>query len=64
MMSIVLMKLAHKQFDNMTRELMRQKVDIVSHTRHHVYTRTKKGRKVIKARREKRVDWKRFVYFI
>ena len=35
------------QFDNMVRELMREKIDMVSHARHHVYTRTKTGRRVI-----------------
>jgi len=29
------------------RELMRKKIDIISHAGHHVYTRTKKERRVI-----------------
>ena len=35
------------QFDNMVRELMREKIDMVSYARHHVYTRTKKERRMI-----------------
>jgi len=35
------------QFDNMVRELMREKIDMISHARHHVYTRTKKERRMI-----------------
>ena len=55
MVSIALMIILHKQFDNLARELIREKIDMVSHTRHHVYTRTKKWRRVIgKAMREKR----------
>jgi len=42
MVSIALMRLPHKQFDDMARELMREKINMVSHARHHVYTRTKK----------------------
>ena len=30
-MSIALMKLPHKQFDDMAKELMREKIDMVSH---------------------------------
>jgi len=35
------------QFDNMVRELMREKIDMVSHAIHHVYIRTKKERRMI-----------------
>ena len=42
MMSIVLMKLPHKQFGDMTRELMREKIDIISHARHYVYIKNEK----------------------
>ena len=41
------MSMLHKQFGDMINELMRKKIDMVSHTRHHVYTRTKKERRVI-----------------
>jgi len=47
MVSIALMSMPHRQFGDMASELMREKIDIVSHARHHVYTRTKKGRRVI-----------------
>ena len=47
MVSIALISMPHKQFGDMASELMREKIDIVSHARHHVYTRTKKGRRVI-----------------
>jgi len=41
------MRLYHKQFDDMTRELMRRKIDMIFHARHRVYTRIKKGKRVI-----------------
>ena len=47
MVSIALMILPHKQFCDMARELKRKKIDMVSHARLHVYTRTKKERGVI-----------------
>ena len=47
MVSIALMILPHKQFGDMARELTREKIGMVSHARHYVYTRTKKGRRVI-----------------
>jgi len=47
MMFIALMILSHKQFDDTTRELTREKIDMVSHARHHVYTRIKKWRRMI-----------------
>ena len=57
MVSITLMKLSHKQFDGMARELMRKNIDMIFHTRHHVYTRTKKkkksGRMRLRERRER-----------
>ena len=46
MVFIALMILPHKQFGDMTRELIREKMDMVSHARHHVYTRTKKERRM------------------
>ena len=52
------------QFDNMVRELMREKVDMVSHAIHHVYTRTKKERRMIgqdKEIKERRLDE---IYFL
>ena len=42
MVFIALMKLPHKQFDDMARELTRKKIDMVSHAKHYVYTITKK----------------------
>ena len=42
----------------------REKIDMISHARHHVYTRTKKGRKVIgwdNEREERRLDE---IYFL
>ena len=48
MVSIALMRMPYKQFDDRTNELMREKIDIVSHARHHIYTRTKKERRVIR----------------
>jgi hypothetical protein len=48
MVSIALMILPHKQFCDMARELKRKKIDMVSHARLHVYTRTKKERGVIR----------------
>ena len=47
MVFIALMIMPHKEFGDMVIDLMREKVDIVSHARHHVYTRTKKGRRMI-----------------
>jgi len=47
MVLIALMILSHKQFDGMTRELTREKIDMVSHARHHVCTRNKKVRRMI-----------------
>jgi len=47
MVSIALMRLPHKQFDDMARELMRKRIDMVSHAKHYIYTRTKKKRRVI-----------------
>ena len=47
MVSIALMSMLYKQFGDMTSELMKEKIDMVSHARHLVYTRTKKGRRVI-----------------
>ena len=41
------MRVTYKQFDDMARKLMRKKIDMVSHARHHVYTRTKKEKRVI-----------------
>jgi len=41
--SIELISVPCKQFGDMERELMREKIDMVSHARHHVSTRTKKG---------------------
>ena len=47
MMPIELIKVQCKQFGDMVIDLMREKIDIVSHARHYVYTRTKKERRVI-----------------
>ena len=47
MISITLLILSHKLFDDMTRELIREKIDIASHARHHAYTKIKKGTRVI-----------------
>jgi hypothetical protein len=47
MVSIALISMPYKQFGDMASELMRKKIDMVSHARHYVYTRTKKGRRVI-----------------
>jgi len=47
MVFIALMRMPHKQFSDMASELMKEKIDMVSHARHHVYTSTKKGRRVI-----------------
>jgi len=33
--SIALNRLPHKQFGDMAKELMREKIDMVSHARHH-----------------------------
>ena len=61
MVFIALMILPHKQFGDMTRELIRKKIDMVSHAKHYVYTRTKKKRR---ARRDRRNNWKIFLCFI
>ena len=57
MVSIALMRMPHKQFSDITSELMREKIDMISHPRHHVYTRTKKkkksGRMRLRERRER-----------
>ena len=42
MVFIALNRLPHKQFGDMAKELMREKIDMVFHARHHVYTRTRK----------------------
>ena len=47
MVSIELIRVSYKQFGDMTIELMEKKVDMVSHARRHIYTKTKKGRRVI-----------------
>ena len=47
MVSIALMSMTHKQFGDMASELIGEKIDMVSHARHHVYTRTKKWRRVV-----------------
>ena len=47
MVFIALMILPHKQFGDMTRELIREKIDMVSHAKHYVYTRTEKKRMMI-----------------
>jgi len=47
MVSIVLMRLPHKQFGDMTRELLRKKIDMISHAKRHVYTKTEKMRMMI-----------------
>ena len=36
-----------KQFGDMAKELIREKIDIISHARHHAYTKIKKGTRVI-----------------
>ena len=43
MVSMKLIRVLCKQFGGVTRELMRKKLDMISHARHHVYTRIKKG---------------------
>ena len=48
MVSIALMIMPHKEFGDMAIELKREKIDMVSHARLHVYTRTKKERRVIR----------------
>jgi len=47
MVSIALMSMLYKQFGDMTSELMKERIGMVSHARHLVYTKTKKGRRVI-----------------
>ena len=47
MVFIALIKLSHKQFVNVARELITEKVDMIFHARHHVYARTKKRTRVI-----------------
>ena len=65
MLSIALMRVLHKQFDDTTRELMRKKIDMIFHARHHVYTRTEKERRVIGCdKSKKREDWIKFIFFI
>ena len=44
---MVSIELICKVFGDITRELMREKIDMISHARHHVYSKTKKGRKMI-----------------
>lgn len=53
-MSIELMRVPCKQFGDVARELMEKKIDMVSHARHHVYTRTKKKEKSDWVRQGKR----------
>ena len=52
-MSIELMRVPCKQFGDVARELMEKKIDMVSHAKHYVYTRTKKKRSD-RVRQEKR----------
>ena len=47
MVFIALIKLSHKQFIDIARELITEKVDMIFHTRHHIYARTKKKTRVI-----------------
>ena len=47
MVSIELIRVPYKQFGDMTRELLRKKIDMISHAKHHVYTKTEKMRMMI-----------------
>jgi len=47
MVFIALIKLSHKQFIDIARELITEKVDMIFHTIHHIYARTKKMTRVI-----------------